>query len=114
MAVQPVLLEIVDFGREKSEGITPHAGQFNRLGLTARGASPTAFGRRCIPSGCVAPRSNIPDILTRRALPAGRIATLGATPDLHHGLLRAPEKITTEAQRHREAPHRNYQLGIRN
>ncbi len=55
--------------------------------LAARGESPAAFGRRCIPSGCVAPPSNIPDILGRRALPAGRIAALGATPDLHHGLL---------------------------
>jgi len=69
-------------------------------GLAARGATPAAFGRRCIPPGCVAPPSNIPDILSRRALPAGvpsaaaalgwpdgRIAALGATPELHHGLL---------------------------
>src|SRR5260370_38707638 len=62
-------------------------------GLAARGASPTAFGQRCIPSGCVAPRSNIPDILTRRALPAGRIAALGATPDLHHGLLVGASRV---------------------
>ena len=55
--------------------------------LAARGATPAAFGRRCIPSGCVAPSSNIPDILGRRALPGGRIAGLGATPELHHGLL---------------------------
>ena len=55
--------------------------------LAARGATPAAFGRRCIPSGCVAPPSNIPDILSRRALPAGRIAALGATPELRHGLL---------------------------
>ena len=53
----------------------------------ARGESPAAFGRRCIPPDCVAPRSNIPDILARRALPAGRIAGLGATPDFHQGLL---------------------------
>src|SRR3977135_20379 len=39
-----------------------------------------AFGRRCIPSGCVAPPSNTPGILRRRALPAGRLAALGATP----------------------------------
>jgi hypothetical protein len=32
----------------------------------------------------------IPDILGRHALPGGRIAGLGATPDFHHGLLRAP------------------------
>src|SRR5437773_9292565 len=85
-------------------------------GLAARGESPTAFGRRCIPSppqrgcrvgdpgsGCVAPPSNIPDILGRRALPgvpsvaatlgapAGRIASLDATLDLHHGLLAAEQ-----------------------
>src|SRR5207249_9113154 len=57
------------------------------LKLTARGESPPAFGRRCIPADCVAPRSNIPDILGRRALSAGRLAALGATPDFHHGLL---------------------------
>ena len=57
------------------------------LVLAARSASPPAFGRHCIPPGCVTPPSNIPDILGRRALPGGRIAALGATPDLHHGLL---------------------------
>ena len=68
--------------------------------FAARGATPFAFERRCIPSppqrgsrvgdpgsGCVAPPSNIPDILGRRALAAGRIAALGATMELHHGLL---------------------------
>jgi hypothetical protein len=63
----------------------------NNTGVTAdiaaRGATPSAFERRCIPSGCVAPPSNIPDILGRHALPAGRIAALGATMDLHHALL---------------------------
>src|SRR5438034_2816979 len=57
--------------------------------LAARGESPAAFGWRCIPAGCVAPRSNTPGILARRALPSGRIATLGATLDFHHGLLTA-------------------------
>ena len=56
-------------------------------GLAARGESLPAFDERCIPSGGVAPRSNIPDILARRALPAGRLTRLGATPDFHHGLL---------------------------
>ena len=55
--------------------------------LAARGGSRAAFGGRCIPAGCVAPPSNMPDILGRRALPAGRLARLGATPDFHHGLL---------------------------
>ena len=31
----------------------------------------------------------LPGILGRRALPARRLARLGATPDLHHGLLTA-------------------------
>ena len=57
------------------------------LGLAARGESLAAFDERCIPTGCVAPRSNTPGILGRRALPAGRLARLGATPDFHHGLL---------------------------
>src|SRR6186713_1983437 len=55
--------------------------------LAARGASPAAFDGRCIPAGGVAPHSNTPGILNRRALPAGRLARLGATRDLHHGLL---------------------------
>src|SRR5436190_11561369 len=67
--------------------------------LAARGESPpafgapsaaaalgTPFGRRCIPADCVAPRSDIPDILGCRALSAGRLAALGATADFHHGL----------------------------
>ena len=61
--------------------------------LAARGATPSAFERRCIPSGCVASPSNIPDILGRRALPDGRIAALGATMDLHHGLLGSPSHL---------------------
>src|SRR5436309_11581586 len=74
-----------------------------RLPPAARGESPAAFGRRCIPApphgaqsapwgpraDCVAPPSNIPDILSRRALSAGRLAGLGATLDFHHGLLRS-------------------------
>src|SRR5262245_36926140 len=61
--------------------------------LTTRGATPSAFERRCIPTGCVAPPSNIPDILSRRALPAGRLAVLGATMELRHGLLSAMLRI---------------------
>src|SRR3989442_15416170 len=55
--------------------------------LAAGGESLAAFDGRCIPGGCVAPRSNTAGILGRRALPAGRLARLGATPDFHHGLL---------------------------
>ena len=52
----------------------------NRLDstLAARGKSPATFDRRFIPAGCVARRSNIPDILPPRALPAGRLVGLGA------------------------------------
>ncbi|HSC29271.1 MAG TPA: gamma-glutamyltransferase family protein [Vicinamibacterales bacterium] len=74
--------------------------------LAARGATPAAFGRRCIPAGCVAPSSNTPGILGRRALPArgphgawfapgggaGRLAALGATRAFHHGLLAARQR----------------------
>jgi len=55
--------------------------------LAARGETLAAFDGRCIPVGCVAPRSNTPGILGGRALLAGRLARLGATPEFHHGLL---------------------------
>ena len=55
--------------------------------LAARGESPAAFERRCIPPSCVASLSNTAGMLPRRAFPDGRIATLGATRDFHHGLL---------------------------
>src|SRR5439155_16524995 len=42
--------------------------------------SSLAFGRRCIPPGCVAPPRRISLIrLRRRALPGGRSVVLGAT-----------------------------------
>src|SRR5947208_667765 len=72
------------------DAVLPFAGSqlvAHELVLAARGESLTAFDGRCIPAGCVAPRSNTPGILGRRALPAGRLARLGATPDFHHGLL---------------------------
>src|SRR5206468_3586477 len=63
--------------------------------LVARLINMAAFGRRCIPPGRVARRSNIPDILATRALPGGRgpqrgsraggpgrLAALGASPYL--------------------------------
>jgi MSHA biogenesis protein MshL len=70
-------------------------------GLAARGESPSAFDRRCIPPRGVAQRSNIPDILASRSLRSGRIAGLvlrqaqdalslskgGATTHFHHELL---------------------------
>ena len=49
-----------------------------RRRLAARGKSPAAFDRRCIPPGCVARRLNIPDIRAPRALPGGRLTGLGA------------------------------------
>src|SRR2546427_12909582 len=81
----------------KSKALSPRRKRMSRAArlqsgrhwLTARGESLAAFDGRCIPAGCVAPRSNTPGILGRRALPAGRLARLGATPDFHHGLLRA-------------------------
>jgi phosphate transport system substrate-binding protein len=71
--------------------ITRRASKRNAAGqgLAARGGTPAAFGRRCIPADCVAPPSNIPDILGRHALSAGRLAALGATLEFHHGLLSA-------------------------
>src|SRR5712692_1518456 len=65
---------------------SPLLGGLRRSFVTSRAATPSAFERRCIPPGGVAPPSNTPGILGRRALPAGRIAALGATMDLHHGL----------------------------
>ena len=92
--------------------------------LAARGETPAAFGRRCIPADFVAPPSNIPDIAPHRAQDArwgprsavvapvrrgphgadcapwggsaGRLAALGATLDFHHGLLAAPRRLTSE------------------
>src|SRR5438552_10985943 len=70
------------------------AGMISRQ-PAARGESPAAFGRRCIPADCVAPPSNIPDILSRRALSSGRLAALGAAPDFHHWLLVALVCVAT-------------------
>src|SRR6266545_4193368 len=70
--------------------------------LAARGETPAAFGRRCIPADCVAPPSHIPDMLGRRALSSGRLAALGATPAFHHGLvtkLRLKPPSKTEPRR---------------
>ena len=53
----------------------------------ARGATPAAFDARWIPPAGVAPRSNTGGILARRALSGRAQARLGATRDLHHGLL---------------------------
>src|SRR5712691_4602275 len=54
---------------QKSVGIRPALHRFS---------APTRLPRWGPGSGCVAHRSNIPDILTLRALPSGRIAALGA------------------------------------
>ena len=59
-------------------------------GLAARGGSPAAFDRRCIPQGTALSHSlqgsNTAGILSPRALPGGRSTDLGATLDFHHGL----------------------------
>ncbi|HSC27946.1 MAG TPA: NADH-quinone oxidoreductase subunit M, partial [Vicinamibacterales bacterium] len=57
--------------RVRVEGPRSDRDEATRVGLAARGETPAAFGRRCIPAGCVAPSSNTPGILGRRALPAG-------------------------------------------
>ena len=79
-------------GRTRQTGIPPEPrsdfGKAVRQGLAARGETPAAFGRRCIPADCVAPPSHMDDMLSRRALSAGRLAALGATLASHHGLLR--------------------------
>ena len=58
--------------------------------LAARGESPAAFDRRCIPQRPALDHSlqgsNTAGMLPRRALSAGRRAGLGATRDSHRGL----------------------------
>src|SRR5258705_7686786 len=63
-----------------------------------------AFGRRCIPSGCVAPPSNTPGIVRRRALPAGRLAALGATPPFMRWVLISDVRDLTQATNPRDHP----------
>ena len=48
-------------------------------GLAARGESPAAFDRRCIPLRIVVHQSNTAGIFPLLALLSGRIADLGAT-----------------------------------
>ncbi len=59
--------------------------------LAARGESPAAFDRRCIPPGAalsvVHDGSNTPGIFPPHALRGGRLDALGATLNFHHGLL---------------------------
>jgi ankyrin repeat protein len=68
-----------------------------------RGETGAAFERRCIPPGCVAPRSNISDTPGRRAMPAGRVAVPGATR-FHRGLLGAagPDRRLPDAAKRRD------------
>ncbi len=72
--------ELMDEIEKRFDMLPPGEVQKTRQGwpLAARGKSPAAFDRRCIPADCVARRSNIPDILPPRALSAGRLAGLGA------------------------------------
>src|SRR6266513_2787816 len=54
----PALSVTVRGQRRQSTG-SAHAGKQRSLSrLAARGESPAAFGRRCIPPGCVAPSSD--------------------------------------------------------
>src|SRR5947199_195438 len=68
--------------------------------LAARGETPAAFGRRCIPADCVAPPLHMDDMLGRRALSAGGLAALGATLAFHHGLV---TKLRLKPPSHRPA-----------
>ena len=67
--------------------------------LAARGESPAAFDRRCIPPwatlGVVHAGSNTPGILPPRALRGGRLDGLGATRGFYHGLLATPPRPLT-------------------
>src|SRR5262245_22906960 len=64
-----------------AQDFSPAMGRGGRIaGLEPISKMGTAFGRRCIPAGCVARRSHMADILPPRALPAGRLAALGASP----------------------------------
>src|SRR5207248_3128751 len=74
-------------GYRKREGVRVMSSRASAR--AARGETPAAFGRRCIPADCVAPPSHMDDMLGRRALSAGRLAGLGATLASHHGLLAA-------------------------
>ena len=82
--------------------ITPSGRSLGRHGLAARRESPAAFDGRCIPPGCVAPRSHTAGMLPRHALPDGRITCLGATLDFHDGLLGA--LAGSNSPRRRSAP----------
>src|SRR6266566_3827343 len=70
----------------RGESLAAFDGPFDSLALSLSKGE-LAQDVRCIPAGCVAPRSHTAGVLGRRALPAGRLARLGATPDFHHGLL---------------------------
>src|SRR5204862_5476341 len=66
---------------EGSSGCVRHRAARSRRGQSPAEIQPKSrvFGlgctnRECSPAGCVAPRSNMPNILARRALPSGRRA----------------------------------------
>jgi len=75
-------------------------------GPAARGASPSAFDRRCIPPRCVAQRSNIGHILASRALRSGRIAGLWCDDRLPHGLPETPTLAASVDERETERKRR--------
>ena len=60
-------------------GKLPKLSDAMRRGRAARGKSPAAFDRSCIPPDCVVPRSHMLNMLPRHALSAGRLTGLGAT-----------------------------------
>ena len=78
----------------------------SRPALAARGESPAAVDRRCIPKlsalGHFLQGSNTAGILPRRALhwtDAASTTSLGATLDFHHGLLARPRSSPAAHQR---------------
>ena len=84
-------------------------------------STPTRLPRWGPGRGGVAPPSHTTGMLGRRALPAGRIAALGATMDLHHGLLdylmnidKWPIPVSLSPSRTQLDPRNNSELGRRN
>jgi len=70
-----------------TESCFRRSASFGNTTLGSRPRDSVAFERRCIPSRCVAHRSNAPGILSPRALRHGRVATLDAWPYLADGTL---------------------------
>src|SRR5947207_3491770 len=84
LSIRARLISSLPPGRPRNSMVMAFGASFPSA---ARGETPAAFGRRCIPADCVAPPLHMADMLGRRALSVGRLAALGATAAFHHGLL---------------------------